>query len=128
LKPKSTKKKSPKSKAKKPATRASKAPAKTTLKLPVDTFDAWIAKQVRASKKEGAVTSSTHVEVVVPKGTFELWIEKQKPRENVSPKLDTEAAPDTFELWMSKQVALKATADADQEAVPAEAPAQTNTA
>jgi len=96
------------------------------MKLPVSTFDAWITKQVRASKKEGAVVSSTRVEVVVPKDTFEVWIEKQKPRENVSPKFDTEASPDTFELWMSKQVALKSTADADQEAAPPEAPAQTS--
>ncbi len=109
---------------------------------------------MRASKKEGAVTPSAHAEVVLPKGTFELWIEKQKPKEttsrkldsevtpdtfdrwmekqkpkeNVSPKLDTAAAPDTFELWMSKQVALKESADANQEAAPAEAPAQSNPA
>ena len=123
------------------------------MKLPVDTFDAWITKQVRASKKERAIISAARVELVLPKDTFELWIEKQKPKESVPPKLDTEAppdtfehwiekqkpkenlparldtsAPDTFELWMSKQVALRTTTEASQEAAPEEGPKQTSPA
>ena len=90
--------------------------------MPVSTFDAWMAKQVRAENRGGAseTISKSDETVVLPKDTFEIWIEKQKPRENVQQK-SSSSVPDTFELWMSKQVAMKSS-DEEKEKPPTETP------
>jgi len=110
------------SKAKK--TVSSKASKKTQQKMPVSTFDAWIAKQVRSGKREGPLEKSDE-SVALPKDTYEIWIEKQKPKEGTQQK-EVSAAPDTYELWMSKQVAVKSTSG-DSESAPAAPPTNVST-
>jgi hypothetical protein len=96
-------------KAKKVAGSA-KSVVKAPVKMPVDTFDAWVAKQVRAERRESAPAKAEEP-AVLPKDTFEIWIEKQKPRESAQPKASA-AVPDTYDLWMAKQVALKSSEEA----------------
>jgi hypothetical protein len=94
-------------KAKKPAS-SKKAPKKAPVKMPVNTFDAWIAKQIKAGKKEIPPETIVRSEdpAVLPKDTYEIWLEKQKPKEAPQQKQGPHA-PDTFEVWMSKQVATR---------------------
>jgi hypothetical protein len=117
----------PKSKAtkksKKPAKAAklkksSSAAAKKTqvMKMPVSTFDAWVAKQVRSGKIGGATEVATKsVEIELPKDTFEVWIGKQKPREGTQQKSTSAPVQDTYEIWMSKQVAMRSSAPDEEQ-------------
>jgi hypothetical protein len=113
---KSTKSVKPKKMA--PAAKSPKAPTK----MPVDTFDAWVAKQVRAERKGGALEASAKVEGPVPKDTFDSWIDKQKPKESAQEK-STLTVPDTYDKWMDKQVAQRSADEEKQEQAPAEPPA-----
>jgi hypothetical protein len=117
-KSKAAKKKAKPTKAKSTASVKSVKPA---VKMPVDTFDAWVAKQVKADRK-GGVEVSEKVEVsTLPKDTFDIWINKQKPRENNQQKSNS-SVPDTYDQWMNKQVAQKSAEEEKQEQS-AEAPA-----
>lgn len=101
-----------------------KAPKKSPERMPVSTFDAWIAKQVRAGKKE--IPPETIVPskepTVLPKDTYEIWIENQKPREVIQQK-PVSPVPDTFDAWMSKQVASRANSGEKGQATPPSGPA-----
>ena len=114
MKAKPSKKKSAKSPSRKTSKKPvsnSKAVTKVPTKLPISTFDLWVAKQVRLGNVKPAEGPSKTEETVLPKDTFEIWIEKQKPRESVQQK-EVSPTPDTFDLWVSKQVAQR---DSDHE-------------
>jgi hypothetical protein len=108
-------------KANKPSARSAKKEAPSS-KLPLSTFDVWVTKQVRLGKKEGGSITMTKTEetVVLPKDTFETWIENQKPKESVQQKT-VAPAPNTFDLWMSKQV--EARSSEEEKAEPMSTPA-----
>ena len=73
--------------------------------MPVDTFDAWISKQVRASKRGAPEKPETSSESTkLPESTFDAWMKKQKPKEMPSRPQST-GSPDTFQLWIDKRVA-----------------------
>jgi len=99
-----------------------KSTPRVPVKMPVDTFDAWVAKQVKSERKTGS-PEHTKSDAPQPKDTFDSWIDKQKPRENWQQKSNT-SVPDTYDQWMDKQVAQKS-ADEKKEAqeVPPEASA-----
>lgn len=112
-KSKVTKKKSKSASSRKAASSA-RTVSKTPLKMPTNTFDAWIAKQVKAeNKRESIDPVSKPAETALPKDTFEIWIEKQKPKEVVAQR-SMSSVPDTFELWMTKQVAQKSSDEEKQ--------------
>lgn len=83
-------------------------------KLPMSTFDTWVAKQVRSGKVKPAEGRSKNEEIVLPKDTYEIWVEKQKPRESVQQK-EVSPAPSTFDLWVSRQVAEKSSQEGSTE-------------
>jgi len=86
--------------------------------LPVDTFDAWLTKQVRASKKEGPAKSPERQETVrLPESTFDEWMKKQKPKESAPEKRETTATPDTFEVWINKKVAERTAEESHEEQI-----------
>ena len=91
---------------------------KVATKMPVDTFDAWVTKQVKAERRGGAAEVPAKMEgTTLPKDTFDSWIDKQKPKESVQEK-STSAVPDTYDQWMDKQVAQKSADEEKQEQVP----------
>ena len=95
--------------------------------MPVDTFDAWVAKQVKAERKTGSPEPAKS-DAPQPKDTFDSWIDKQKPRENWQQKSNS-SVPDTYEQWMNKQVAQKSSDEKKEaQAVPPEASAAPVTA
>lgn len=86
--------------------------------MPVDTYDAWVAKQIKAGgAKEEFTRAPSPENEVLPKDTFDSWIEKQQPKESVQPKSNS-AVPDTFEVWMEKQIALKSSVEEKGQASP----------
>ncbi|MDA4131160.1 MAG: hypothetical protein OK457_10355, partial [Thaumarchaeota archaeon] len=75
-------------------------------KMPVNTFDAWIAKQVKASKREtGSKTPEREEHNRLPESTYDAWMKKQKPKESSPTRPQSIGAPDTFDLWIDKRVA-----------------------
>lgn len=93
----------------------------------MSTFDTWVAKQVRSGKLKPPQGPSKTEETVLPKDTYEIWIEKQKPREIVQQK-EVSPAPDTFDLWVSKQVAERSSEEESTEAPPADTAAAVSSA
>jgi hypothetical protein len=74
--------------------------------MPVDTFDAWISKQVKASNRGASEKIVEHVESTkLPESTFDSWMKKQKPKESSASRPSSVGSPDTFDAWISKRVA-----------------------
>ena len=111
-KTKVAKKKSARPARSKKATAAKKSSSKAPVKMPVNTFDAWVTKQVKAGRKESPSESSSKPAeaTALPKDTFDSWIDKQKPKEVSAPRSNS-SVPDTYELWMAKQVAQKSSVE-----------------
>ena len=74
--------------------------------MPVDTFDAWISKQVKASNRgAGEKTPERPGSTKLPESTFDAWMKKQKPKESSPSKTSSISPPDTFDVWINKRVA-----------------------
>ena len=93
-----------------------------------DSYEAWLAQQVKQTGKSKA-SKSVSQSTAVPVDTFNAWLKSQPvvEKEQAQAAAPTEMPANTYETWMKKQTAEKQAAPEEESAPAAQAEETNNT-